>query len=334
MKLLIFGAGILGRLLAAQMHNAGVDVTLLARGKTLQKLQEQGVEMKNILNEEWIRAKVPLTDSLDNGVEYDVIIVLMRKNQALKILPSLVELTNSPPILFLGNNGTGITDYQQYLPPERILIGFLGAGGTQMGEVTEVIYYPATKITYGFMNQDQPDLIHRLDAVFQSAGFIPDHPMDIDAWLKSHLALIVPFAFGIMAANFDNYRMVRSRDALLLSVVAIRDAFHVLKALNIPILPSKLKIFLKVPKGLLIRLLQKKLNGRFAEIAMAGHVRAAPDEMSHLFEEFLPLIQQSNLEVPALSYLASFRDPQQERIPDGSCRLSLWKKVHMPLDFA
>jgi len=43
MKILVFGAGPLGSVFAARLHEAGHIVHLLARGRRLQDLRQQGV---------------------------------------------------------------------------------------------------------------------------------------------------------------------------------------------------------------------------------------------------------------------------------------------------
>jgi ketopantoate reductase len=47
MRILIFGAGPLGSLLAARLHQGGQDVTLLARGQRLLDLKKQDICLKS-----------------------------------------------------------------------------------------------------------------------------------------------------------------------------------------------------------------------------------------------------------------------------------------------
>lgn len=50
MKILVFGAGVLGCNLANDLFRAGKDVTLLARGKWAQEIQENGLRIMSALN--------------------------------------------------------------------------------------------------------------------------------------------------------------------------------------------------------------------------------------------------------------------------------------------
>ena len=47
MKFLIAGAGAIGAYIGARMAQAGVDVTLFARGPHLRAMQEHGVQVKS-----------------------------------------------------------------------------------------------------------------------------------------------------------------------------------------------------------------------------------------------------------------------------------------------
>ena len=102
MRILVFGAGPLGSLLAARLKQVGLNVTLLARGKRCENIREHGLCLKSWSsgNEETIQ--IELIESLQADDCYDLIIVVMRKNSALKILPILAS-NPSENVLFLMN---------------------------------------------------------------------------------------------------------------------------------------------------------------------------------------------------------------------------------------
>ena len=47
MKILVYGAGVLGCNLARNLFHAGKDVTLLARGNWAEKIRKNGLRIKN-----------------------------------------------------------------------------------------------------------------------------------------------------------------------------------------------------------------------------------------------------------------------------------------------
>jgi ketopantoate reductase len=89
MRILVFGAGPLGSLLAARLHQGGLQVSLLARNQRLADLRKYGVVLKNWSTGEEEALQVPLVGSLEADDDYGLILVVMRKNSALKILPIL-----------------------------------------------------------------------------------------------------------------------------------------------------------------------------------------------------------------------------------------------------
>ncbi len=65
MKTLIYGAGPIGRWLALRLHQAGQDVTLLAKTTTLRTLEQRGVEIVDGLTGRLQIARPRLVGRLD-----------------------------------------------------------------------------------------------------------------------------------------------------------------------------------------------------------------------------------------------------------------------------
>ena len=62
---------------------------------------------------------------------------------------------------------------------------------------------------------------------------------------------------------------------------------------------------------MLIKILSKVFNSKFAEVAMMMHVRAARDEMIELRKEFKALQDQSDVRTPNLDELMRSILPQK-----------------------
>jgi len=87
MKTLIFGAGPLGSLYAYLLHIAGNDVTILARNEHYKFLKENGIVLVNEFTHEKVIEKVNVVDVLKEEDFYDLVIVLIRKNNIKNVLP-------------------------------------------------------------------------------------------------------------------------------------------------------------------------------------------------------------------------------------------------------
>ena len=122
MKTLIIGAGPLGSLYAYLFHKAGKEVTLLARNEHYKFLTTHGLVLVNEFSQERIVERIKVVDTLSENDEYDLAIILMRKNSVRKLLPTLGQNKHVGNFLFMGNNGSGFEEYLDYLPQGKSFV--------------------------------------------------------------------------------------------------------------------------------------------------------------------------------------------------------------------
>jgi hypothetical protein len=67
-----------------------------------------------------------------------------------------------------------------------------------------------------------------------------------------------------------------------------------------------MKLFYWLPEGILINILRKVFNSKFAEVAMMMHVNAAKDEMIELGNELMTLKNRTSLKTPNLDELIRY----------------------------
>ena len=84
MKILVFGAGVLGCNLTRNLCRAGKDVTLLARGKWAEEIKQNGLRIKNQLLPFPSVTHIPVVTELSPDAAYDVIFVVVRYTQLRK----------------------------------------------------------------------------------------------------------------------------------------------------------------------------------------------------------------------------------------------------------
>ena len=78
MRILIYGAGVIGSLYAALFAEAGYDTTIYARGKRLEALRNNGLQYKK--NQEVIKAEVRIFGELPNDDIYDFVLLTVREH--------------------------------------------------------------------------------------------------------------------------------------------------------------------------------------------------------------------------------------------------------------
>ncbi len=131
MKILIYGAGVLGSVAAARLAQAGADVTVLARGRRLEVIRRDGIVLERFGNGQRTQIQVSVVDRLGPEDAYDLVMVIMGMNQAPTVLPALAANRHTPNVLFVGNSVSG-DELTAALGTKRVLRGFLLVAGTML----------------------------------------------------------------------------------------------------------------------------------------------------------------------------------------------------------
>ncbi len=330
MKILVYGAGALGSLLAVRLHISGQQTALLARGKRLADLQQNGVILEDLFTRERRSFKVPVVAGLAAEDDYDWIIVVMGKQDLPEILPILAANQKVPNILFMGNNVAGGGELASAIGSERLLLGFLMAVGKIDGPVAyagaEVGDRKSTSYIGELDGSTTPRLIE-LAAVFENCGLPVQISPNIEAWLKCHAALILSLGGAYYLSGCNLEYMPETRDTLIMFARGAREALQVLRAYRIPILPPRLKIFLWTPEPLLVVFLARMLRNPLLSSALI-HAEGVRPELNQLGREFTALACKANIITPHLDRLILATRPNARTLPAGSQELPMdWRGV-------
>ena len=127
MRILIYGAGVIGSLYAALFAEAGYDTSIYARGKRLEVLKNNGLLYKK--NQDLIKAETKILGEVSNDDIYDFVLLTVRENQ---LYEALTELKNnkSNTIVTMVNSLDSYKKWEDIVGTGRILPAFPGAGGS------------------------------------------------------------------------------------------------------------------------------------------------------------------------------------------------------------
>ena len=142
MKILVFGAGVLGCNLARNFFRAGKDVTLLARGAWGESIQKNGLRIKDKFSPRMSVSRIPVVTELKAEDKYDVIFVVLRYTQLDAILNAVSAGDDLPEVLkwkdsylsldsfvlVLGESYTGPVTVNLAHIPHILLGGSTGSG--------------------------------------------------------------------------------------------------------------------------------------------------------------------------------------------------------------
>ena len=308
MNILIYGAGVLGCLYAARLKESGQNVSILARGQRCDDLRKYGIIIQNPIVGKFTTTYVSVVDSLAPEDIYDLIMVFVRKNQLANILPILAANRHTATLLFMLNNATGPGQIVEVVECQRVLIGFPGAGGTREGNLIRAIVLSRTlqPTCLGELAGSSTPRVREIARLLKAAGFPTVVRSNMDAWLKTHAAIVSPIANALYMMDDDIHQLANQRESVQMMLRAVREGFRVLRSLDIPITPTRMRIFELIPEPLMILLLQRLLDTEYADLVIARHASAARDEMKEIADEIRELAHLACLHTPYSDHLHSF----------------------------
>jgi len=333
MKILVYGAGNIGSLYAVLLERAGHEVSILARGKRLAAIREHGIELEDAVTGEWVSARVATVERLGAEDGYDLVLVVLPAHAVTDVLPNLAANRRTPSVLFFGNNAAGPGEPIGALGADRVLLGFPGAAAVPHDQRLRYLILSAREqpTTIGEPGGGRSARSVEIADALRKAGFPVSLCPDMDAWLKTHAAEIVPTANALYMAGLDAGRLARTRDALLLMLRSIREGYAVLSAHGIPITPRSHRVFRWLPEPLLLWIMRRALESDTTGVKI-GHALAARNEIKTLAHQLRALAQAKGVATPAADRLDRYLDPNAPPVPDGSTELSVdWSGVWIAL---
>jgi 2-dehydropantoate 2-reductase len=306
LKICIYGAGVIGSIFAGRLALNGNDVTVLARGKRYIEIKSDGIILVNPNTQKTEQVSVDVISSLPSDSEYDYIIVTMQRTQVNAVLPMLAQ-NCSKNIVFVVNTASGYDEWITAVGKERLMLGFPSAGGElRLGKV----YYFVGKgiqrafqtTTFGEYNGEKSKRIETLIDLFNQAKIPSVFCSDMDAWQKTHVALVTNIANALYGVDCDNLTLGHSYHRVKQMVNGIQEGRQVLRKISVKPTPFKL-FWLDFPASVLAVFFAIFMRTSLAETTMAKHCIAAKPEMVFLQHEFEELILQSGINTPTIDAL-------------------------------
>lgn len=306
MKILIYGAGVIGSIFAAKLSLSGQDITVLARNKRYDEIKKSGIILQNPSTNQLETAYVKVIDNLPEEKVFDYIIVVMQRIQVKDILEKLSK-NQSKNIIFVVNTASGYNEWLHAIDSAELLIGFPSAGGERKdGVVNYFIGKGAMRVfqttTFGELNGEKTERVKIIIKAFRKAGIPSVFSRDMDVWQKTHVAMVTCIANALYGYNCNNYELASSRIDVQEMVMGIKEGFKVLKELGMRPTPRKLKFF-NLPTSVLTFIFRIFMKTKLAEITMSKHCIAAKPEMVYLQMEFDKLIYESKIKTPNIDEL-------------------------------
>ena len=284
MRLLIYGAGVIGCWYAVLFSKAGYDTTIYARNKRLELLRQEGLryEVKGKIH----KADVKIVDRLENEENYDYIFLTVKENQ---VHAALEELSHnvSPNIVTMVNTIEKYENWERLSGEGRIIPAFPGAGGSFKDGILKAALTPyiIQPTTFAEINGCRTERLDKLSKIFESSHVPYQIVKNMQDWQLCHLAMVVPIA--------DAYYMARNpkeawqeNKVMQKTAEQMKNNFQTLHKNGIVLSPRKMNMFRLLPVWMLRIGLAIVFKSHFGDVFMYQHSMNAPDEMRTLHEQF------------------------------------------------
>lgn len=283
MRILIYGAGVIGSIYAVLMSEAGYDVTVLARGKRLTDLLNNG--LRYYKNGKVETANIMVIDKLEDDDKYDYIFLPVRTEQLKQALYEL-RSNKSPNIVTMVNTLEKYEELEKICGKNRLIPAFPGAGGSIDNGILNASLTPKIiqPTTFGELGKRKTNRTAELSEIFRRSRIPYQIVPDMHNWQISHLGMVVPIA--------DAYYMSSSPETVYKNKAIMKKTAKQMKS-NFKILakhkmlsPFKFYLFMLCPICIFTMVLSVVFKSRFGHKFMYEHSMNAPQEMRQLHTEF------------------------------------------------
>ena len=285
MRILIYGAGVIGSLYAALFAEAGYDTNIYARGKRLEFLKKNGLLYKK--NQKIRRAEATILGELSDNDAYDFILLTVRENQ---LYEALAELKNNKSniIVTMVNSLDSYKKWEDIVGKGRILPAFPGAGGSINNDgILDAALTPRMiqPTTFAEISGNKSEKTKQFSKILRHAHIPYQEVTDMHLWQLCHLAMVVPIADAYYESD-DPEKVEKEWKIMRKTAERLKRNFNFLRKQKGKLSPWKMNIFRFLPLPFLAIMLAVTFGSSFGDKFMYQHARKAPDEMRELHKQF------------------------------------------------
>jgi len=273
MKIVIVGPGAIGSTFARHLSRAGHDVTVVARGTRLGWLEKE----RAIVRSDGERASVTVASSLDATTPWDLVLVTVLSPQVAPLLPTL-RASAARRVMFMFNTFESLTPLREAVGADRFSFGFPGGVFTLL---IDGLIHP--QVRAGTTVDDA-----EVAKLFNAAGVPTLAERDMQSWLRSHAAMVVPLMSIGVIAHTRGAGVTWNEAATHARAFAV--GFEIVRALGNAILPTSVAVFTRLPRVVVTALLW--LMSRTKMLSDLGRLGTAEPRM---------LIDMMNTAAPQLA---------------------------------
>lgn len=304
MKILIYGAGVIGCELAHELCQKN-DVTILARGKWKKSIDDKGLIIKHYGQFKTTKDHIKTIEHLSAHDRYDIIFVVMQYVQILNILYDLA-VNDSSKIVFIGNNINPRNCENKLIKNssinKEVAFGFQGIGGYREKCRVVSMHFNKIKLKVGGLDHNiSADFEKNLKKVFADTSYKLYFKHNMESYLLYHVVSVLPTCY--ICYRLRGKLSNTSIKQVKLAVLARNEGKKLLESLGYE---KRLDNENNIMKCIKLYILMKSPAGKFV---ISNHCMNAVSEMKGLDLEFKKLREKDNTSMISWDYLRSSAAP-------------------------
>ncbi len=311
MKILIYGAGIIGSTYGWQLSIAGHDITVLVRPEKLQSVTENGINIQCFdfrggqkqMTQVVFRPKV--IDKLLPENDFEYILVATNCIYLKNILPVLKESAGKAHILFFQNMWDDFEEISNQLFPGQYFFGFpfmVGGGRNERGINCAISGLKYSHTPLGELNGEITPRLQKIAKAMEEANLKPIISNHIRIWLITHYAVASGLSAGIMKARGGS-GFIQNPGIIREAIKAIREGLSVCTQRGIDVKAEKSNKLYSLPLFLAVPIAKKIYSNEALQQMFDGHTKHSPNEMKRMFEDIIAYGEKYGIKTPYLKGL-------------------------------
>lgn len=294
MKILVYGAGVIGCNLAADLFADKKDVTLLARGKWADELERNGLVIRSVFSFGKKKYQIPIIRELQEDDHYDVIFLVMRCTQVEDVIPVLKN-NISKNIVIVGNN-LKVKEYREKLKDKNVMFGFNMAAGHR--EKDQVVSFSMKKITIGQLKEDTSNE-ELINDIFSDTKIRVSYEPNMEDYLLCHAAFVVPIGFACYHCDGDLKKIKNDKEYLNRIIDANIEGYSIIEGSGHEILPKGDQEYHSEKYRRIVYFVYKVMCSTvIGKICASDHAMNAADEMLELSSLLKKFFDENKGEYP------------------------------------
>lgn len=311
MKILIYGASVVGCTYGWQLSKAGYDITVLVRKGQKELIQKEGIHLfcsdfRGGSRKDMDFLFTPtVIDELSPNNDFDYILISVNKLQLLSVLPVLSKSAGKANVVFFQNNWDAFVEIDKYLTPEQYFFAFpfmVGGGKDEKGIHCAISGLKHSNTPLGEKDGKRTPRVERLAMALNKANLKPVISNQMLVWLITHYAVAAGLSAGIMSAGSAR-NFIKNTAIIKTTIMAIHEGLTICKRMDVNPKAEKANRLYLLPLFISVPIAKKIYSNDALQLMFDGHIHHSPAEIRQMVDDIINSGVRWGVDTPCLAHL-------------------------------